>query len=629
MVKRKKKWRLWLPALIAFAISGAVLERAAGAQNGAAQEPGAFRSENLQMLVKAGYGGLEVNYMSGNWAPFRITLENHGRPITGSLVVRAEASSNPNPTYREFVKDIQLPTGSRQFHEIAAYVQRGEDPVVRLVSGDEVIAETSVHVERSYYNSDRLEIAVVDADSTALNNIASAPIARPTNRQPFKNPANSAPVQAQQSAANPALQATPPLPPNVPPPPPGRRGRGWPGSGQQNLTARPIVIPPEELPRDYVSYDPLDAVVLGDAPLSQLTEDQARALKLWVAAGGFLVVTGGADIAGLRANKLDALLPVDAYGAVTSPALPELVDTYGPFETDDPLLVMSGRLRPEARMLLGSDRQVIAAEKNYGSGAVRFVAFNPKLNPYRGWAAAKDLWNDLLLPAAEMKPKRSRWINAGGGRNSSPGSMGVQGFLFHLAEIEPPSARYFLLFLLCYVLAVGPLNYLALRWLKKLDMAWLTIPSVVILFTVVSVTVAQLSRGGKSIASDIALVELHQREGLARVLGGMLLMPASKGTHELAFQGRDTFVHDVESGPNASSASASDILQAERSPQGVNLRVPLNTWTSSVYEVRLIEEGARPLVQAAPEANAPRTSVRNLGGAPITKAVYISAAGIS
>ena len=394
------------------------------------------------------------------------------------------------------------------------------------------------------------------------------------------------------------------------------------------------------MPRDFISYDVLDALIINDAPLNQLNEEQARALKLWVASGGLLVVTGGSDLAGMRVTGLDDLLPVDAQSATTSSLpLPELIQIYGPFDTSDQSTGMMARLRQGGRALVGTDDRPIVAERSYGSGLVRFVAFNPKLNPYRGWSTAKDLWSDVLLPAAETKPKQSNWITSGRRGNNSSNRWGVQGFLYKLAQIEPPSPKYFILFLIFYVLAVGPINYMILRWRRKTDLAWLTIPAVVLLFTIVSVTAAQMTRGGDSLIADVSLVELHQPEGIMNINSGLLIMPTSKGTQQLKFEGGDTYASDVSEGNQTSSTSASGNIESERGPREFTLRVPMTTWTSGIFQARSVKEGVSPFVSVAyaggaeASADAGRAdsavTIKNLGDATMMRAVYISPSGVS
>ena len=337
---------LWLP----------LFERRVRAQEGQPGGTGVYHSDTVEMAVRAGFGRLEVNTSGGGWVPFRVTIANQGEPISGRLVVRAESSQGASPTYREFVKDLQLPTGSRQFHEIAAFLSSGGDVEVSLFSNDRVVAHTALSVVRTDLGPEQVEVSVVDTEATTLNGIASAEIVRPANREPFSRRSRSdTPAIDPDNAA-----ASQPRYPG----PAGRRGRrGPPWYQPQAPSAHPSAISPEDLPRDFVSYDPIDALVIGDAPLGQVTEEQVQALKLWVASGGLLIVTGAADMAGLRASGLDSIMPIDSHGSVTVPSLLELTTTYNLFESAEPLLVMSASTRPGARALLGTQDRTVAAEK--------------------------------------------------------------------------------------------------------------------------------------------------------------------------------------------------------------------------------------------------------------------------
>jgi hypothetical protein len=578
-------------------------------------QPESGRAGDLEMLVHAGFGEVTVVGI-GVWVPFRIVLRNNGEAVTGKLIVSASAARNQQG--REFVEEVNLPAHSIQLHEITAFLSSTqEDPVVRLVSnsgsGSDVLVETPVKIDRQYtFFNPRVDIAVVDTDQTALNGITSAEISRSPGREPFRKGSN-----AQQSTAAP--------PPPLTPQQSGRGGgRGAGFFNQQPRTAQPSVIQPEDLPRDVVSYDTLSAVVIGDAPLGQLAPEQSRALKLWVAGGGLLIITGGADFPGIRAIGLDNILPVDPLGLTSLSSLPDLTDVYGKFEGNDALVSMLARLRPGAQALIGAPDHVLVAERSYCAGRVRFVAINPKLNPYRGWSAAKDLWSDLLLPATDARGASYLTVGTVGPNRGRPGWGGLSSFLYNLAQIKPPSAKYFLLFLAAYIITVGPINYFSLRWKRKLDLAWLTIPLVVFLFTAVSVTIAQVSRGGEFLSADAATVDLYQPEGIARVTGSLLIMPPSKRVQELRFEDPGAYVSD------APTAAASDAIEFERGAQGQTIRVPMSTWTSRVFQSRAITDGAGRLLDfASGDRAANKISLKNLSGTPITRAFLLAPAGVS
>lgn len=610
----KRRIKLFAPVLVLLFIVTSLLQKNVSAQEELNQEPGIFRSDKIEMIVKAGFGKLEVNSWTGCWTPFRISIANQGEAITGKLSVLCK-TSNQNSQNRAFVKDIQLPTGSRQQHEISAFLSSSEDVEVNLISGGKTIASTLVKVDRQFGNDSQLSVAVIDNDSTTLNSITNMQIPRTNSRLPFQKvtPENS--TQQQEQTADTTPQPAPPQNQNQQ----NRRRRGIPG--QQETTVNPAVISPEEMPRDYVSYDSVDVVVINDAPLNQLTEDQARALKMWVASGGMLIVAGGVDVAGLRATGLDAILPVEAQGATSVPTLAELTDIYGQFDAAASLLVMNARVKPDAKIIIGTIEKVLVAEGKYGSGIVRFIAYNPKLNPYRSWNAGRHLWTDLLMPVVDLR-SNNYWA----GRIRRPSatvSWNSQNFLFKLADIKPTSSNYFLFFLLFYVLAVGPVNYFALKYMKKLDLAWVTIPAVVLLFTTASIIIAQTKRGG-TVSSDMSFVEVHQADGIKETLTGLLIRPESKGTEDVKIDGRDAYATDSTQGPQNTVAEG---LEATKGQANYLLKVPTANLTATILQIRSIAESKSPIVSMREEGNA--VKIKNLSDAPLTYAVYVSAAGMS
>jgi hypothetical protein len=558
---------------------------------------------DVDIEVRAGFGGLSISRL-GAWVPFRILVANQGPPINGRLVVFADAPSNHQS--REFSEDVQLPTGSKKLYEIGAYLNSDQvDPVVRLVqhssSGDKVVAEIPVKVELdSSLPGDLVQIAVVDVDDTALNNINS--MALDLTRVPF----TPIPPGTTSAIVSPSPVGSP-----------GRIGPQGPGGmyRQRVLKARPFVINPSDLPRGFGSYDLLDAVVLGEAPLSQLDLEQGKALRLWVAAGGLLIVTGGTDFSGLRPLGLDALMPVDVVGTETVTSTPEVTNLYGAFEGTDPIVLSRARTRPGAKLLVGNPDRPIVVEHEFGKGHVRYIAIDPKHNPFRSWKGSANLWQDVLMPAAQFRQRRFSLANFSGQMSRT---------LYDMAQVKPPSAGHLVLFLIAYLLVVGPLNYFGLRWARKLDLAWVTIPAVVIVFTGFSIIAAQTSRGSDLVGASVSAVEVYQQEGLARTNGDLLLVFPSKRTHEVTFD-NDALVND------ASLISAGDPITTSYRPDATLLSIPTEKWAPISFRVREVTEGQQPIIevegQSAPIGGS--VKVRNVSRFPITRGVLLTRAGIT
>ena len=105
-------------------------------------------------------------------------------------------------------------------------------------------------------------------------------------------------------------------------------------------------------------------------------------------------------------------------------------------------------------------------------------------------------------------------------------------------------------------------------------------------------------------------------------------MPSSKGTEEIAFDGEDTFVNDLADNYSV-TASSSETIESRRDPKLFTLSVPLTTRTADIFKVRSISEEAAPIVTINGSGAGSTVTIKNVGDAPITKAVFMSAAGIS
>jgi hypothetical protein len=386
--------------------------------------------------------------------------------------------------------------------------------------------------------------------------------------------------------------------------------------GPRVLKAKPVVIGPSDLARGFAAYDPLDGLVLGAAPLSQLDPDQGKALRSWVASGGLLIVTGGTDFSGMRPSGLDVLLPVDVLGTETGNAIPELTRLYGSFESAEPLLIARARPRPGTNVLVGTIDHPVVAERRFGKGSVRYIAIDPRHNPFRAWKGSANLWQDLLLPAAQFRQRRFSLANYSGQMSST---------LYDMANVRPPAAGHLLLFLLAYLLVVGPLNYFGLRWARKLDLAWVTIPVVVVVFAGFSIVAAQTSRGSDLVGASVAGVEIYQREGLARTTSDLLLVFPSKNVHEVTFDS-GVFVND------ASLIAAGDPITTTYHANNTSLAIPTDKWAPISFRVTLLEEGQRPIVSIEGADSASVGSyikIKDLSDFPITRAVILTRAGMT
>lgn len=202
------------------------------------------------------------------------------------------------------------------------------------------------------------------------------------------------------------------------------------------------------------AFDALDAVLLSSDDLSALTDGQRRSLAVAVAQGLDLVVPVGAgerDLP-LRWDPVAGVTP-DGDGVSIDPA----PGTWS--ATGDDLGTAGG------------DRTVVATIAA-GDGRVIATAAAPGET---GLGSDARLWASVLQPRADSGPPFAG-VEHGG---FSAGLFG--------SDLSVPGSAGFALFVLVFVLVVGPINALALRRWGRRELAWVTVPAITVAFTLVAV----------------------------------------------------------------------------------------------------------------------------------------------
>jgi len=75
--------------------------------------------------------------------------------------------------------------------------------------------------------------------------------------------------------------------------------------------------------------------------------------------------------------------------------------------------------------------------------------------------------------------------------------------------LELPSASWLALMLGVYIVMVGPVNYLVLRRIKRLHLAWISIPSITVFFSIVSFLLGYALHGTDIFVNKIAIIQVE------------------------------------------------------------------------------------------------------------------------
>ncbi|MFL5806581.1 MAG: hypothetical protein ACJ8CR_33245 [Roseiflexaceae bacterium] len=285
------------------------------------------------------------------------------------------------------------------------------------------------------------------------------------------------------------------------------------------------------LPESAAALRGVNALFFHDVDTTALAETQRNALALWVEVGGQLVVSGGG--AGQRtAAGLADLLPAEVTGGLTQGDLAPLGQLAG---TEPPAgAVTLSEARPRERAAILPSGAALLYRWYRGAGAVTLTTFD--LAGLRGWDGESRLWGRLLVPFDIFAP----------GLDARQRRLNLLQTTLRLPSLGLPSAGVLLCFMVGYIFVVGPLNYLVLRRLRRLEWAWLSVPATVLLFASGLYVVGFSLRGGQSQVNQVAVVQSSEGGSRGFVTAFIGLFSPRRTSYTLTFP-PETLVSEAQS----------------------------------------------------------------------------------
>ncbi|MBE2219981.1 MAG: hypothetical protein IAF02_00485 [Anaerolineae bacterium] len=306
----------------------------------------------------------------------------------------------------------------------------------------------------------------------------------------------------------------------------------------------------DTLPDLPPAWSSLDVLVLHDVDTGQLSAAQVAALTAWINTGGQLVVAGGAGWQ-KTATALADMLPVAITGSETMADLPALQAATGePFRDPGPYLVTTSSLT-NGELLLHEDGLPLLAQRPFGQGSVTFLALDPSLAPLLDWAGSEIVWANV----ADGVPTLSPWSD--GFQNSWAAVSAVSS----LPTLAMPPVLQLAAYLLIYILVIGPLNYVILKRKNRRELAWVTIPILVIFFSGAAYLTGFQLKGNDTIINQmsVAVGEVGSEDVRVNTLLGLysprrrsynMVLPAASMARPITenFDGRGSSVEAVTRG---------------------------------------------------------------------------------
>ena len=411
-------------------------------------------------------------YKYGEWLPLRVSVGNSGGDLDAEL--RALITSGGAST--AYVAPAPLPAGAQKDIELYVLLPSfARNVTVDLLADDQVLKSATIDV-RAMRNVTYV-VGVVASDASAYSLMESMELAT------------------------------------------------------AHRTVSTASFPLRDLPDRPQALRTFDALVLGDVDTQPLAPAQAEALRQWVAAGGRLIVAGGPG----AERTLAGLPPELAPASVERDTARDLVALAGFAGTGTGGIEGEfSAAYPDAafgHVLAGAPDRPLVAERRVGQGWVTYLAFDPALSPFSAWAGMRAVWATLLAPGAVYPSNLPPDV--------SPAQMAAQRLVYvltNLPSLELPSIRWLAILLGVYILLVGPVNYLVLRRLRRLERAWVSIPVLTFVFAGCAFGVGYGLRGNDVILNQVSTIQRTAAGSPALIRTYVGVFSPARSTYSLQVQ---------------------------------------------------------------------------------------------
>lgn len=265
-----------------------------------------------------------------------------------------------------------------------------------------------------------------------------------------------------------------------------------------------------DFPTRGQGLEALDVLFFSDVDTGILTDQQKEALALWLANGGQLFVSGGINWQ-KTAVGLTEFLPIRLtnLGDMSNfQALAKFCKAQHPFSIyNNAIPIARGTILPGGTTLVEEAGIPIIINRQYGLGEVYYLVFDPSTEPFKNWEGMITLYQSILAYRSDTPgwiTGFSNWQMAQEAVSSPPG-------------INLPSAIMVCSFISLYITIVGPGNYFVLRHIKKRELTWVTIPALVLVFSILTMFLGNMSRGRTPLIHQVSIVQSWPDIGLAKV----------------------------------------------------------------------------------------------------------------
>lgn len=307
---------------------------------------------------------------------------------------------------------------------------------------------------------------------------------------------------------------------------------GIPSLSNNNIEIRCARFSAEVLPDRWVGLAALDLIVLHDAPLDELTTDQARALQDYVRLGGTVLVIPGATPGTVSHPVVQSIAPIRAEPPRTVTSLPGFAAAFGSFRAPEPFLIqplLNGTPALDGVPPEGG-REFVRFDT--GLGRVFVAGADLRRAPFDTWSGRHPFWSHVLTHTPRWYQEEAVAFPIAAGASQR------EELFARMSRLINPYPPFGLILGLAVVFlaVVGPLNYMLLWRLRRTLLLVLTVPGISVGFLALVVLLGYVLKGTSAVVHSARLLSTRSGLGVARETQLYSLFSPSARSYDVTFE---------------------------------------------------------------------------------------------
>jgi hypothetical protein len=374
-------------------------------------------------------------------------------------------------------------------------------------------------------------------------------------------------------------------------------GLGPTQQNDQRIGLQSVPMQMDFMPPKCCGWDPTDAIIWPHPDPSGMSSAQQKAITDWVLGGGRLILAPGDSWQAVAKTFLSDFVPGTVTGLEVTPYLDKLGAFGGvPFDSDSRMSI-SVLKDPVGEVLVWSESRPLVVRYRAGFGEVIFLAFDPTKSPFARWRGSQAFWESIL--ALKRPTPSSQQPNQPGNYFNPYGSYGVSDTLANslgeFPKVKPISFTFVVIFLLIYVVLIGPVDYFVLKRLKHLEWTWFTFPAVALVATGTAFWTISSTRTARIYINQLAVMDWSADGRSERTHDVAVLLSPTNQRYDVTFKNaggelflmenhRDTY-GGMRGGFNVSATTFPMDDVAQDGPVAKTILIPV--WSTRTFCGRL------------------------------------------